>query len=69
MNKLMSVDEINALCAEIAEEDQRNYLENMIDAFLREQEELSNLELQKQYEFMQFAEDAANADAQFYGEV
>jgi queuine/archaeosine tRNA-ribosyltransferase len=24
-------------------------------------------ELQKQYEFMQYAEDAANADAEFYG--
>lgn len=27
-----------------------------------------DLELQKQYEFMQYAEDAANADAQYYGE-
>ena len=32
-------------------------------------EELENLELQKQYEFMQYAEDAANADAQYYGEM
>jgi hypothetical protein len=64
----MTLDEINTLCAEIAEEDQRNYLENKINAFLAEQEELEMLELQKQYEFMQYAEDAANADAQFYGE-
>ena len=64
----MTLDEINTLCAEIAEEDQRNYLENTINAFLAEQEELEMLELQKQYEFMQYAEDAANADAQFYGE-
>ena len=27
-----------------------------------------DLELEKQYEFMQYAEDAANADAQYYGE-
>ena len=64
----MTLDEINTLCAEIAEEDQRNYLENTINAFLAEQEELEMLELQKQYEFMQYAEDAANTDAQFYGE-
>lgn len=31
-------------------------------------EELENLELQKQYEFMQYAEDAANQDAIYYGE-
>lgn len=34
-----------------------------------DEEELNNLELQKQYEFMQYAEDAANADAQYYGEM
>jgi len=60
MTVIMSSDDINALCAEVAEEDQRSYLENMIDAFLQEQEELNNLELQKQYEFMQYAEDAEN---------
>jgi len=29
----------------------------------------SNLELEKQYEAMQYAEDAANCDAQYYGEM
>lgn len=29
----------------------------------------SNLELEKQYEAMQYAEDAANFDAQYYGEM
>lgn len=32
-------------------------------------DELEELELQKQYEFMQYAEDAANADAEYYGEM
>jgi hypothetical protein len=32
-------------------------------------EQRHELELEKQYEFMQYAEDAANADAQFYGEI
>lgn len=31
------------------------------------EDELLNLELQKQYEFMQYAEDAADMDAEFYG--
>lgn len=64
----MTIDKINVLCNEISEEDQRNYLENMIDAFLAEQEELELLELQKQYEFMSYADECANADAHYYGE-
>ncbi len=31
-------------------------------------EELENLELQKQYEFMSYADESANDDAQYYGE-
>lgn len=52
----MELDEINALCRQIAEET------------LEEENELLNLlELEKQYEFMQYAEDAADLDAEFYG--
>ena len=51
-----TIEEINALCREIAEE--------TLDA---DNEELEQLELQKQYEFMQYAEDAADLDAEFYG--
>ena len=51
-----TIEEINALCREIAEETMEI-----------EQEELELLELEKQYEFMQYAEDAADLDAQFYG--
>ena len=51
-----TIEEINALCREIAEETMEI-----------EQEELELLELQKQYEFMQYAEDAANLDAEYYG--
>jgi hypothetical protein len=64
----MTFEEINLLCAEIAEEDQRNYLENTINAFLAEQEELEMLELQKQYEFLSYADECANSDAHYYGE-
>ena len=64
----MTFDKINALCAEIAEEDQRNYLENTLNAFIAEQEELEMLELQKQYEFLSYADEVANDDAQYYGE-
>jgi len=32
-------------------------------------EELENLELQKQYEFMSYADECANDDAQYYGEM
>ena len=52
----MDLDAVNALCREIAEET------------LDEDEEMLNLlELEKQYEFMQYAEDAANLDAEYYG--
>lgn len=53
---MVDIDEINALCAELAEEDQQNYLANQIAAFLEEQEELQNLELQKQYEMMSYGD-------------
>ena len=52
----MELDEINALCRQIAEE--------TMDA---ENESIQLLELEKQYEFMQYAEDAANLDAEYYG--
>jgi hypothetical protein len=51
-----TIEEINALCIAIAEE--------TLDA---DYEELQELELQKQYEFMQYAEDAADLDAEYYG--
>ena len=51
-----TIEEINDLCRSIAEE--------TLDA---ECEELEQLELQKQYEFMQYADDAADLDAEFYG--
>ena len=35
----------------------------------QEIEELENLELQKQYEMLSYAEECANDDAQYYGEV
>ena len=51
-----TIEEINALCIAIAEE--------TLDA---DTTELEELELQKQYEFMQYAEDAADLDAEYYG--
>ena len=51
-----TLEEINALCKEIAEE--------TLDA---DETELEELELQKQYEFMQYAEEAADLDAEYYG--
>ena len=48
--------DINALCREIAEE--------TLDADM-EMNEL--LELEKQYEFLTYASDAADLDAEFYG--
>ena len=51
-----TIEEINALCREIAEETMEI-----------EQEELELLELEKQYEFMQYADEAANLDAIAYG--
>jgi hypothetical protein len=48
--------DMNALCKEVAEE--------TLDPT---EEELELLELEKQYEFMQYAEDAANLDAEYYG--
>jgi len=53
----MTLDEINAMLQLAAQLDKQD-----------QDDELEELELQKQYEFMQYAEDAANADAQFYGE-
>ena len=51
-----TLEEINALCREIAEE--------TLDA---DETELEELELQKQYEFMQYADEAADLDAEYYG--
>ena len=50
-----TIEEINALCIAIAEE--------TLDA---DYEELQELELQKQYEFMQYADEAADLDAEYY---
>jgi hypothetical protein len=52
----MTIEEINALCREVAEA--------TLDPT---EEELNLLELEKQYEFMQYAEDAADLDAEYYG--
>ena len=38
-----------------------NWVESMVN-------DREDLELQKQYEYMQYAEDAASLDAQYYGE-
>jgi hypothetical protein len=35
---------------------------------IKELEELENLELQKQFEMMSYADESANDDAQYYGE-
>jgi uncharacterized membrane protein YjjP (DUF1212 family) len=55
----MDINAINALCREIAEE--------TMDADAAEEELNNLLELEKQYEFMQYAEDQADLDAEFYG--
>ena len=52
----MTIEKINALCREVAEA--------TLDPT---EEELNLLELEKQYEFMQYAEDAADLDAEYYG--
>jgi hypothetical protein len=51
-----TLEEINDLCRSIAEE--------TLDA---DYESLQELELQKQYEFMQYADEAADLDAEYYG--
>jgi uncharacterized membrane protein YjjP (DUF1212 family) len=53
-----TIEEINELCRAIAEE--------TLDPDT-ELEELEELELQKQYEFMQYADEAADLDAEYYG--
>jgi hypothetical protein len=50
-----TLEEINDLCRSIAEET------------LDSDTELEELELQKQYEFMQYADEAADLDAEYYG--
>lgn len=65
----MTIDEVNVLCAEIAAEDAEIRIGEIVDAFLEEQEELANLELQKQYEFLSLADLFADQDAIYYGEV
>jgi hypothetical protein len=56
---LPDIDAINALCREIAEE--------TLDADIEALEELELLELEKQYEFMSYADQQADLDAEFYG--
>ena len=60
---LPDIDEINALCREIAEETLDGDIELQLEAL--EEQEL--LELEKQYEFMSYADQQANLDAEFYG--
>ena len=57
------IDEINALCREIAEETLDADLELQLEAI----EEENLLELEKQYEFMSYADQQADLDAEFYG--
>ena len=64
----MTNQQVNFICSVIAREEQEIYLQTQIDNFLRDQEELEFLELQKQYEFMQYADMCADNDAIFYGE-
>lgn len=56
---MLTDKEINALCREVAEA--------TLDDTETDEELLNLLELEKQYEFMQYAEDAANLDAEYYG--
>ena len=56
---MITIEEINALCREVAEA--------TLDDTETDEELLNLLELEKQYEFMQYAEDAADLDAEFYG--
>lgn len=56
---MLTDKEINALCRDIAME--------TLDPTEDELELLELEELQKQYEFMQYAEDQADLDAEYYG--
>jgi hypothetical protein len=60
---LPDIDEINDLCREIAEETLTADIELQLEAL----EEESLLELEKQYEFMSYADQQADLDAEFYG--
>ena len=60
---LPDIDEINALCREIAEETLDAEAQLQLEAL--EEERL--LELEKQYEFMSYADQQADLDAEFYG--
>lgn len=60
---LPDIDAINALCREIAEETLEADIELQLEAI----EELELLELEKQYEFMSYADQQADLDAEFYG--
>lgn len=60
---LPDIDAINALCREIAEETLEADIELQFEAI----EEENLLELEKQYEFMSYADQQADLDAEFYG--
>ena len=60
---LPDIDAINALCREIAEETLDGDIELQLEAL----EEENLLELEKQYEFMSYADQQADLDAEFYG--
>ena len=60
---LPDIDAINALCREIAEETLDGDIELQLEAI----EEENLLELEKQYEFMSYADQQADLDAEFYG--
>jgi len=49
---MLNIVDVNYLCQELSREEQEAYLKQQIDVFLEEQEELKNLELQKQYEML-----------------
>lgn len=61
VEKELQMDEVNFDLEQLAREE---YEARIYQDWLELQCEY---ELQRQYEFMQYAEDAANADAEFYG--
>jgi hypothetical protein len=57
----ISIEELNALCSVLAEEDSKQRLNAYIDSLVVESEELNALEQEKQYEMMSLDADAAYA--------
>jgi hypothetical protein len=57
---MLTYDEVNALCREVAQEAQEKFIGEQLDLFTEDEEQQANEELSRQYEMMSYAAELEN---------